>query len=144
LAGLLLAGCASEAGPDRQAVLQEVMANYRASLLAVEPSDTRATPAAAASPGAPVARPAPSGAWEHAAQMLGHSPDAVLRRLGQPQLRRTEGAVQIWLYQGRHCALDVVMDREPGTPLRVSFAAARASGTERQTEAACLRDLARS
>jgi hypothetical protein len=100
------------------------------------------------------AAPLPS----EAAELLGLPAEAVVRRLGEPALRRPEGPVEIWLYTARSCALDVILYRdEPAPPalvhaaggaggaaatLRVAFAAARASGSEPRTEAACLRDIA--
>ncbi|MFC4168703.1 hypothetical protein [Teichococcus aestuarii] len=129
---LLLGACAAQPSPaDPHAVLQEVLDSYRANLAGMQPTT------------APVL-PRLEGAPERAAQLLGQSPEALRRWLGEPRLRRTEGAAQIWLYQTPFCHLDVVLDRDdaPGSPLRVSYAAARASGTERRTEAACLRQLA--
>ncbi|WBV43233.1 hypothetical protein [Pseudoroseomonas cervicalis] len=131
---LLLGACAAQPPQeiDRQAVLQEVLDSYRANLAGMQPTS------------APV-MPRLSGAPQSAAQLLGQSPTTLQRWLGEPRLRRTEGNAQIWLYQGPYCHLDVVMDREdvPNSPLRVSYAAARAAGTERRTEAACLAELAR-
>lgn len=129
---LLLGACAAQPSPaDPRAVLQEVLESYRANLAGMQPT------------AAPVL-PRLEGTPERAAQLLGQSPEAVRRWLGEPRLRRTEGAAQIWLYQTSFCHLDVVLDRDdaPGAALRVSYAAARASGTERRTEAACLRQLA--
>jgi hypothetical protein len=97
-----------------------------------------------------------------AAELLGLPAEAVVRRLGEPALRRPEGPAEVWLYTARSCALDVILYRdEPAQPapvraaggpregadgaaatLRVAFAAARAAGSEPRTEAACLRDIA--
>lgn len=130
---LLLGACAAQPSPaDPHAVLQEVLESYRANLAGMQPT------------AAPVL-PRLEGAPERAAQLLGQSPEAVRRWLGEPRLRRIEGPAQIWLYQTPFCHLDVVLDRDdtPSSALRVSYAAARASGTERRTEAACLSQLAR-
>nr|WP_305123471.1 hypothetical protein [Roseomonas sp. GC11] len=130
----MLGACAApQPELDKQAVLQDVLDSYRASLAGMQPTS------------APVL-PRLSGAPQSASQLLGQPPEAVRRWLGEPRLRRQEGNAQVWLYQGPFCHLDVVMDREDraGSPLRVSYAAARAAGTERRTEAACLAELARS
>jgi hypothetical protein len=81
-----------------------------------------------------------------AGQLVGHPPDAVLAWLGEPRLRREEGHAEIWHYQGPQCHLDLFLYREdaPGAGLMVAFAAARAIGTARRGEAACLQDIARS
>jgi hypothetical protein len=69
----------------------------------------------------------------------------VVQWLGAPRLRREEGPAEIWHYQASQCHLDLVLYREDGPQptLRVAFAAARAVGTARRGEAACLRDIAR-
>jgi len=105
-------------------VLKEVMANQRASLAAVGagpgarggllPSDTRG--------------------------LLGAAPETLLSWLGEPGLRRDEDGAEIWLYQAPACHLDIVLYPERGQ-LRVAYAAARATGTGRQTEAGCLHEL---
>ncbi|MFZ6762405.1 hypothetical protein [Pseudoroseomonas sp. WGS1072] len=128
---LLLGACAAQpASPDRQAVLREVLESYRANLAGMQPTAAPALPRLATAP-------------DRASALLGQSPEALRRWLGEPRLRREEGVAQIWLYQSSFCHLDVVLDREeaPGSPLRVSYANARASGTERRTEAACLQAL---
>jgi hypothetical protein len=88
------------------------------------------------------AGPAPASA----AELLGLAPDALRHRLGEPDLRRVEGTAEIWLYTGQACALDVILygDRRGGHGggLQVAHAAARASGTEPRTEAACLAEIA--
>jgi len=128
---LLLGACAAQPTPlDRQAVLQDVLESYRANLAGMQPT---------AAPTLPRLEEAPRSA----AQLLGQSPESLRRFLGEPRLRRKEGAAQVWLYQASFCNLDVVMDRDDaaGSPLRVSYAAARANGTERRTEAECLSAL---
>ncbi|MFC3125047.1 hypothetical protein ACFOD4_08240 [Pseudoroseomonas globiformis] len=129
---LALSACAQEPALDRQAVLQQVLNSYRAGLAGMEPTSAPAMPRLQQTP-------------LTVSQLLGQSPDALRRYLGEPRLRRREGAAQIWLYQTTFCHLDVVLDRDdaPQSPLRVSYAAARASGTERQTEASCLEELHR-
>ncbi|MBX6375197.1 MAG: hypothetical protein IRZ13_13310, partial [Acetobacteraceae bacterium] len=109
-------------------------------------------------PAPPRAGPPPSEARE----LLGLPEEAVVRRLGEPVLRRPEGPAEVWLYTARSCALDVILYRdEPPRPgplraaggpgrgmegaggvLRVAFAAARATGAEPRSEAACLREIA--
>lgn len=129
---LLLGACAAQPALDRQAVLQDVLESYRANLAGMQPTSAPVLPRLEGTPG-------------RASELLGQSPDAVRRWLGTPRLRRTEGQAEIWLYQAPFCHLDIVMDRDetPGSPLRVSYANARASGTERRTEAACLEELRR-
>jgi hypothetical protein len=150
LLACLLAACAQEPVLDRQAVLDEVLANYRANLagmrpLAAPPLDGQVTAAGAA------AMPALNGLPAQAAQLLGQPPATVRRLLGEPRLRRREGDAEIWLYQSPFCHLDVMFYGEPGGPagsraapagLRVTYATARAAGAERRTEAACLQELA--
>ncbi|ONG49980.1 hypothetical protein BKE38_20070 [Pseudoroseomonas deserti] len=128
----LLAACAQQPAVDRHAVLRDVLESYRNNIAGMQPTSTPVLPQLDGTPAS-------------ATQLLGQSPDAVRRWLGEPRLRRNEGNAQVWLYQGQHCNLDVVMDRDdtPSSPLRVSYAAARASGTERRTEAACMSELLR-
>jgi hypothetical protein len=80
-----------------------------------------------------------------AGELLGQTPEAVLRWLGVPRLRREEGPAEVWHYQASECHLDLVLYREEGArpELRVAFAAARAAGASRRGEAACLSDIAR-
>ncbi|MBW8270250.1 hypothetical protein [Caldovatus aquaticus] len=123
-----------------------------------------APPPAAPPPALPSSDAAPHRATAdgpppaEAAQLLGLPAESVVRRLGEPSLRRPEGAAEIWLYTARSCALDVILYREEAPPrggagdpvpaaaasgaLRVAFAAARAAGTEPRSEAACLREIA--
>ncbi|MCR0985800.1 hypothetical protein [Roseomonas populi] len=127
---LLLVGCAPP-GPDRAAseVLKQVLESHRASLAGLNTAPPPRT--------SPVTRRgAPSGV----AALLGQTREGVIAALGQPTRRRPEGEAEIWLYQGTHCALDVVLYRQSSTP-RVAWAAARASGTETRTEAGCLSEL---
>jgi hypothetical protein len=140
LCAALLAGCAQEPVVDRQAVLDEVLANYRANLAGMQPLTAPAV--GQGTEGRPV-MPVLSGAPTQAAQLLGQSPATVRRLLGEPSLRRTEGDAEIWLYQNISCHLDVMLYRDRSAPeLRVTYATARASGVERRTEANCLQELA--
>lgn len=93
--------------------------------------------------GQPLSAPAGAGAVapRSAAALIGASPDALLERLGTPQLRRPEGDAEIWLYSGGGCQLDLLLYSTPGG-LRVLHAQARAGGIGQRTEAACLRDIA--
>jgi hypothetical protein len=127
---LLLASCAP-AGPDRAAseVLEKVLEQHRASIAAL---DTTPRPP----PRAATHRLAPGSV----AALLGQTQEAVLAALGPPARRRPEGQAEIWLYQGPRCALDLILYRDRATA-RVAWAAARASGTERETEAGCLTEL---
>ncbi|WP_146422760.1 hypothetical protein [Humitalea rosea] len=107
-------------------VLAEVMANQRASMAAV---GTHPGPAASAG-----LRP------RETSGLIGAPPEVLVGWLGEPRLRRREDGAEIWLYQAPACHLDVVLYPEAGR-LRVAYAAARATGTQRQTEAGCLREL---
>jgi len=131
---LLLPGCAPPAGSTAASqVLEEVLEGHRATLAGI---GAPAAPPAAARATAN-GRPAPGSV----AALVGQTPDALLSSLGQPTRRRPEGPAEIWLYQGSHCALDLVLYRETGAT-RVAWAAARAAGTETRTEARCLAELA--
>ncbi|RMI25459.1 hypothetical protein EBE87_09360 [Pseudoroseomonas wenyumeiae] len=149
LLACLLAACAQEPVLDRQAVLDEVLANYRANLVGMRP--LAAPPAEGETAPVGAAMPALTGLPAQAAQLLGQPPATVRRLLGEPRLRRREGDAEIWLYQSPFCHLDVMFYGEPGGPagsraapagLRVTYATARAAGAERRTEAACLQELA--
>lgn len=133
---LLPAGCATPAEREA-AALREAMTSGRASLAATAPPASVAAAAAlprlrAGGTGLPPAA---------AAELLGLTPDVLRRRLGEPSLRRAEGPAEIWLYAGLGCALDLILYPEAGR-LRVAHAAARASGAEPRTEAACLAGIA--
>ncbi len=133
-----LASCAPP-GPDRAAslVLEEVLDSHRASLAGLNAPAPGITPVASRTAGP--RRPGGAAPGSVAA-LLGQTPDALLATLGPPTRRRPEGQAEIWLYQGTHCALDVVLYREASAP-RVAWAAARAAGTETRTEARCLSEL---
>lgn len=150
LLACLLAACAQDPVVDRQAILDEVLANYRANVagmrpLAAPPAEGQAVLAGAGT------MPALNGLPVQAAQLLGQPPATIRHLLGEPRLRRREGDAEIWLYQSPFCHLDVMFYGEPGGPagsraapagLRVTYATARAAGAERRTEAACLQELA--
>lgn len=150
----LLAACAGPAGglPDRGAVLDEVMRNYRASLIAVSGENplpagapdgapdgalggtagpSAVQPAVALRPGTPPAS---------VASLRGQTGPAVRAALGEPVFRRAEGPAEIWLYSGQRCQLDLIL-YPAGREMLVAWAAARAAGTGRVTEEACLREV---
>lgn len=77
-----------------------------------------------------------------AAALLGVGADQLRRLLGEPSIRRAEGAAEVWLYEAPACRLDVILYAE-GAALTVGHAAARASGGgESVTESACLAAIA--
>ncbi len=140
LCATLLAGCAQQPAIDRQAVLDEVLANYRANVAGMKP--LQAPPVGESQEGRP-AMPVLNGVPTQTAQLLGQPPSTVQQLLGPPSLRRTEGEAEIWLYQSPFCFLDIMLYRDRGSPAaRVTYANARASGVERRTEATCLQELA--
>ncbi|EHL98634.1 hypothetical protein HMPREF9946_03553 [Acetobacteraceae bacterium AT-5844] len=139
LGAALLAGCAPDPAVDRQAILDEVMANYRANVAGMRPL----TAPAIGEGEARAAMPALTGTPTQTAQLLGQPPSALRQLLGEPSLRRTEGEAEIWLYQSPYCHLDIMLYQERGAPApRVTYANARASGVERRTEASCLQEVA--
>ena len=124
---VLLAACGGEPVLDRQAVLDEVLASYRANLAGIRPLDT--PPVAGPTPGAAEGAAILPGVPTQAQQLLGQPPAALRRLLGEPRLRRQEGEAEIWLYQGAFCHLDVMLYRDGGgTEPRVTYATARAAG----------------
>ncbi len=148
LPALLLPAACAQQPTDAAEVLQEALASHQASIAGIAPR-----PAAAGGEGAPpgagtppVSRPSPPGtAPTLAGQLVGQPPDVITRWLGEPRLKREEGNAEVWHYQAPQCHLDIVLYREdgPAPALRVAFAAARAVGTARRGEAACLRDIQR-
>ncbi|MBO1075676.1 hypothetical protein [Roseomonas marmotae] len=150
LLACLLAACAQDPALERQAVLDEVLASYRANLAGMRPLNAPLVAREGDMEASMVAMPALSGVPTQAAQLLGQPPAALLRLLGAPRLRRQEGDAEIWLYQSPFCHLDVMFYRDSGragtapagSGLRVTYATARAAGAERRTEAACLQELA--
>ncbi|MFL1463714.1 hypothetical protein ACI6QG_16015 [Roseococcus sp. DSY-14] len=123
---LMLAACGPEGGEAALA---------RAAL-----DSQRATLQALGAP-APALRPAPRPvAAARASQFMGATPDALRAALGEPLLRREEGAAAVWLYSAGGCQLDVIFyDGAQGR--RVGHVQARAGGVAQRTEAACLRDI---
>lgn len=150
---LLGAGCAQPDRADPVVVLQQALASHQASLASVAPrtptaggEGSVAPPAAPRSGAAAVAAvAAPDISPTVVGQLVGQPPAAVTAWLGQPRLRREEGSAEIWHYQAPQCHLDLVFyrDEQPPAALRVAFAAARAIGTARRNESACLRDITR-
>ncbi|WP_127788504.1 hypothetical protein [Rhodovarius crocodyli] len=156
---LLPAACA--AGSDAGDATREALTSTRASLVALgqapeappsQPAPRRATPvlrsaevsAREASSRWPEARTValPVGAVPtHAGAMMGSSPERVMEWLGEPELRRMEGPVAIWLYTGSACQLDILF-YPTAEGLRAAHVQARAGSLAQRTETACLRDLA--
>jgi hypothetical protein len=157
----LLAACAAQDPADPSLLLQEALASHQASLSGIQPRPPAAGGEGSVAPpgtiqAARAVRPAaaqpPAGAAAAAnslpamaGQIVGQAPAAVSAWFGEPRLRREEGSAEIWHYQAEQCHLDLVFyrDEAPGSGLRVAFAAARAVGTARRGETACLRDIAR-
>ncbi|NKC34527.1 hypothetical protein HEQ75_26985 [Roseomonas sp. BU-1] len=147
LTALLAAACAQPDPADPVVVLQEALASHQASLAGIAPR-AAASGGEGSIPPPPPPQPAsatPGTPPTMAGQLVGHVPEAVAAWLGEPRLRREEGEAEIWHYQGPQCHLDLVFYRDEGPQagLRVAFAQARAIGTSRRGEAACLRDIAR-
>ena len=142
----LLAACAGPADglPDRGAVLDEVMRNYRASLIAVSGENPLPAGAAGGTAGPAAVQPAValrSGTPPASvASLRGQTGPAVRAALGEPVFRRAEGPAEIWLYSGQRCQLDLIL-YPAGREMLVAWAAARAAGTDRVTEEACLREV---
>lgn len=135
----LLGACA--APEERADALRQAFETSRASLAPLA-SPLAATPVALSAATVPAIAVEPAVARPVAAtQFLGLGPDTLRRWLGEPSFRRHEGTAEIWLYAAPACALDLILYPEGGR-LRVSHAAARASGTEPRTEAHCLHELA--
>lgn len=144
---LLLGGCAGTSAVPAESLRDSLDAS-RASLRAVQgeratpnPPAPIVTPAMAA----PVAHPPPLGRQAPAAvaALMQQTAEAVRAALGEPSLRRAEGAdAEIWLYEAPDCRLDLVLYRDPGQPWRVAHAQARSAGMAAQTEGDCLRAIA--
>lgn len=95
-------------------------------------------------PAASQPAPRPAGPPpESVAELMGADPAAVLRALGQPRLRRGEGAGEVWLYVGPNCHLDLVLYAEGDGAPRVAHAQARADGATPRTETECLAGISR-
>jgi hypothetical protein len=142
---VLPAACAQQPPPETAEALQDVLVAHQASIAAIDgrpaPAQVEATDPAPA----PTLHRIAAGAPTAAGQLLGQSPEGLLRLLGEPRLRREEGSAEIWHYQAAQCHLDLILYRDEGPrdALRVAYASARAVGTTRRGEAACLRDIAR-
>lgn len=163
LSAAALAGLAACAGPQAQheqavADMERTAAVLRAARAGVEPWNAPPRP-----PADPAARSVPSGGTGPEAQpvvalaafrdapireargLLGATAPALVRALGQPDLRRRDGDAEAWLYRGETCMLDVVLYPDPtiGREGRVAFAAARATGIDRVPEQTCLSEILR-
>ncbi len=153
---LLAMGCATDGGEEAAALMQHALASTRASLAMT--GEARPAPAAAAQPAAasrpaapaalqPVPAPGAARPWGNAppaaaAALVGVTAEQVRRMLGEPTIRRPEGAAEIWLYEAAACRLDVILYAE-GAGLVVGHAAARAlGGGAGLTESACLSAVA--
>jgi hypothetical protein len=149
LALLLPIACAAPDPADPAEVLRDALATHQASITGVTGAPPPATGPAAPQAAAPRAAPPRQGGDgtppSQAGELIGQAPEAITRWLGEPRLRRAEGPAEVWHYQSAQCHLDIVLYPEEGASrsLRVAFAAARAVGTARRGEAACLRDIAR-
>lgn len=149
----LLAACAQPDPSLTQQALEEALASQRASLAGVgatvpTPTGTTPTEMRPAEPLAmrSIARPGRSGPPPSlAGELVGQTPEAVRRLLGEPRLRRQEDGAEVWHYQASQCHLDLFLYPDTGARpvLRVAFAQARAAGTVRRAESACLGDIAR-
>lgn len=148
-AALLGAACAQPDPADPALVLREALAVHQASLAGIAPRPPAAGGEGSVAPPTPpsplASRDREANAPAMAGQLVGHPPGTITGWLGAPGLRREEGEAEIWHYQGPQCHLDLFLYRgdAPGAGLLVAFAAARAIGTARRGEAACLRDIAR-
>lgn len=147
LAALFLSPACQKAEADDAALgLEHALRDTRTSLaaLGVSPSPGVATAYHVALPLPPTdstPRRAGSSPPATAALLQGIGPAEVISALGEPSLRRREGGAEIWLYQAADCRLDLIFYPEAGR-LLVAHAAARAFGTKRMTEAACLATIA--
>ena len=151
---LLTAACATDPGEEAALLMRQALATTQASLAATG-LPQGAAPAAAAAPArgaAPVpaaAVPDPAGPRRRgnappaaATTLVGIRAEQLRGMLGDPSIRRPEGAAEIWLYEAPSCRLDVILYAE-GNALVVAHAAARALGAgEAVTEAACLSAIA--
>ena len=124
---ILLAGCAG--GTARNQVSNSASAEAQPALLAEQLSeDTKPDiPAYVAEP-------------DH---VLGLTPADVQDWLGPPDLVRRDGHVQIMLYKGTDCALDVIFfETNPEDHFRAGDLLARDSDGKAMNAATCLRGLA--
>lgn len=148
---LALAACQS-GGENAGEAMQAALDSNRSSLGVLQPTSRTPAPgtvvppvpAATATPTSAPPEPRAAGAGpETAAALIGADPEAVLRALGQPRLRRAEGTSEIWLYAGPDCHLDLVLYAEGDGAPRVAHAQARADGAVPRTETECLAGIAR-
>ena len=149
----LALGCAPDSGEEAAALMQQALASTQASLAltgGARPAPAGNTPAAARHPAASqtvwahgAARPRGNAPPAAAAALVGVTADQVRRMLGEPAIRRPEGAAEVWLYEASTCRLDVILYAD-GPTLVVGHAAARALGgsAEGVTESACLTAIA--
>jgi hypothetical protein len=149
----LALGCAPDHGEEAAALMQQALASTQASLAltgGARPPTAGDTPAAARPRAAPqpiwapaAARPRGNAPPAAAAALVGVTADQVRRMLGEPAIRRPEGAAEVWLYEASRCRLDVILYAD-GPTLLVGHAAARALGgsAEGVTESACLAAIA--
>ena len=152
LLSLLAIGCAANGGDEATAMMQHALASTQASLAL----SGAARPAAPPGTAVPVRQPvAPRPAWAPgavrprgsappaaAAALVGATADQLRRTLGEPSIRRPEGAAEVWLYEAPACRIDVILFAET-SGLVVGHAAARALGDGAGvTESACLSAVA--
>ncbi len=132
---LLVVACASARDDDARDAPGDAAGSTLAASATRDGLSERASPRRPPRPGAAV--PA------RAAAMNGQ-PARVLRdAFGDPDLIRSDGPAEVWLYSSRTCHLDVMVYRDPaGGEPHVAFAAARATGLVRMGESACLREIA--
>lgn len=146
----LVAGCAGDDGEEATALMRHALASTQASLAVAgaRPEPAPAVPATTVAlpqptlprPGAP--RQRGSAAPAAASALVGVTAAQLQRMLGEPSIRRPEGAAEVWLYEAPACRLDVILFAE-GASLTVGHAAARALGSgDSVTEAACLSAIA--
>jgi len=143
----LVSACA--AGPGQNDVraadaMHEALATTRASLAATG-AHPDARPAATVRrrlPGQPPPNPAEHFP-AHAQALIGAASGTIRATLGSPDLIRTDGPAEVWLYRGESCLLDVMLyrDRASGEG-RVAHAQARAAGISGIAETECLREIA--
>ena len=150
LAALLFTSACHKAEADGAALgLEQALRDTRASLAAIgAPPMAEIVPIASAAslPAPPSSNSEPRRLGVSppaaAATLQGREPEAVISALGEPALRRREGAAEVWLYQAPDCRLDLVFYPEDAR-LVLAHAAARSFGARRLTESACIATIAR-
>ena len=142
-------GCRKAEAEGATVGLEQALRDTKASLAAIgAPPATEAAPVASSA-----SLPAPPSSDSEprrlgvsppaaAATLQGREPEAVISALGEPALRRREGAAEVWLYQAPDCRLDLVFYPEDAR-LVLAHAAARSFGARRLTESACIATIAR-